>query len=1112
MDKRINWLHLTDLHYGQKNQNILLPKIKNDFFKDIEYIREEIGKIDIVFFSGDLTQSGTKEEFDQLTAFLKELWSLFKKLNCEPLLLAIPGNHDLSRPDPSKAAVKVLRNYQNDKELQESLWTNFEKKGEYYDVINQSFFNFTQWYKSLEIPKPSLIEGLVPGDLSAKLKINNINLNVVGLNTAFLELSGDDYLGKLAINPLQLLRLTENDPIKWAEKADISILMTHHDSTWYDEASKEFYLNDFNAPGAYYSHLCGHLHTANTYQHITLGSEPRRTQLCPSLFGLQKINNKTDRIHGYYAGSYIIEENIITELFYPRKSIQRYDGSLAIESDIGFALNKKGYIEIKTTIKEPNEELNEENSIPRNASGNTLDESVLDILKQDALTTHIKELEKIPKVTYSLKNEHSEIRLVEQSKFVDLIKNNRVAWLITDWGMDENGFIGSLSRLLEIGDSKTNFIINCEDIASDTELLSAFEIQFGMTLQKFCNVAFGLPTALLVFDHLNHNIYNNKTTYNRFLEIVNSIIDYCPHISIVLIARQVPELCPTGKFIKLLPLDVSQIKSYIENHSGETEELKVPENLHKIAEITSGLPKHIDRIIEGLKFTNLEELLEVEREAPSDIVIVEEVPKSLIQAISGLYNTTDKVKQRSLKLLKILTVLADGESFNNLKKFDGTEPIFLNHVTELERLSLLEVITTSRVLGKVGTDSFTIKVLRAPRQIRDYVNTLITENEKENIVRQACNMYFGSRWREGIIRDIYSNSFFTPTKFFNINNCHLIINHLIGTACKNSNSDAIERASLIAVNFCRSVKVANDYKNAINTAEEVYTWLKPTSHNNFKATIAKLYGSALRMIGQSEKSNALLNEALNIENGQLSNTEKNEIYSELALGYLSDNNYIEAIRCAREVEKNSKPKTGKYVQAKYVIARATLEGEALMKKLRSLESEARRIESVTLTNNISIYIAEKQSNSHEREQRLAKILSGKGDNYNKMRAIIKKTQDSLDSGDNKISETELLLLNQSYSYLYVQRIDSIFTDCHVALWDYCVFHGRLGDLLNLYKHSSLVWRIAGKNKIEKKYYILLSEQIESKKLILKNEIDIVNLDYYDRRQLEFNSKKILLNN
>ena len=209
MEKKITWLHFTDLHYGQKSQNILWPKIKKELFKDLEFIKEELGKIDIVFFSGDMTQSGRKEEFDELTALLKEMWSHFKKLGSEPYLVAIPGNHDLCRPDQSKAVVKVLKKYQDDKELQESFWAGISEKNENYGLIYECFKNFQEWYEEIDLPKPKLRFGVIPGDISTEILINGVKLKLVGLNTAFLELSNDDYFKKLIINPEQLIVLLQ---------------------------------------------------------------------------------------------------------------------------------------------------------------------------------------------------------------------------------------------------------------------------------------------------------------------------------------------------------------------------------------------------------------------------------------------------------------------------------------------------------------------------------------------------------------------------------------------------------------------------------------------------------------------------------------------------------------------------------------------------------------------------------------------------------------------------------------------------------------------------------------------------------------------------------------
>jgi predicted negative regulator of RcsB-dependent stress response len=1103
MEKRINWLHITDLHYGQHGQNILLPKIKQEFFKDIEYVKEQIGKIDIVFFTGDLTQSGKKEEFDQLSVFLNELWSLFKKLNCEPLLLAVPGNHDLERPDLTRAVVKVLNNYSNDDELRESLWTNLGEQSEYYEAIKMSFLNFSEWYKNVSIPKPKISDGLIPGDFATSISINGIKLNVVGLNTAFLELSNSDYKGKLAVHPQQFINLLGSDPLSWASCGDISILLTHHDASWYDKESLDYYNNDLNPPKTFYTHLCGHLHEPNTFTYNFAGSAPRKTQLAPSLFGLQKTKGNIDRLHGYYAGSYILEEtHVIRELFYPRKAIKRYVGEYGIEADNGFNLNKKGFIETTTAGSEIFTKLDSTEDFNQDETKKTDELQLADnkenILDMSANQVNQKELEKIPKAIFNKLKQHTAIRLVEQKTFVDLIMKEKVAWLITDWGLNEAGFIGSVSEQLEIDTSKGSFIINCEDIATREELLRAFENQFTVPLQRFCNLAEKLERPLLIFDHLNITLYQTPQAYHSFLSIIQSILDYCPKMFITLIARQQPSLLQINEYVKLTPLDAPQIKTYVQNHPSNTDELELPQNILKLEELTSGLPKHIDRIVENLKVATFEELFEAERESSLDTIATDQIPKSLIQAINGLIETSDRLKKRSFQLLKILTILANGEIYSNVHRFNANEPIYIDNPNELEGLSLLEVVTSNRIVSKVsGTQPQPIKILRIPRQIRDYVNTLITENEKDEILRLACDMYFGNRWREGSIKDIYGSSFLKTQKFYNVDNCHLLINKLMVNAIKNNDENGVERAAQVAINFCKLVYDAGDYKNAINTAEEVYTWLKPTQHNKAKAAIAKILGEALRMSGNREKALSLLTEALEIEDGNLANSEKNDIYVELGFSYITDSNFQKAIECAKAIEKTAS-KDVQSIQASYIMAQATLKEDKLLSRLKTLESQAKQAKSESLVNTISLRIAEINNDKKDSEKRFTQVLSSKNDDYNKMRALIKRSIEILKHGDGKISDEELLMLNYTYSYLYVQRLSSLFTNCHIALWLYCLNNSRVDDLLNLYKHSSLVWRISGQNDIEKDYFNKIEKVIDENKL----DHTSLNYGYFNRRKLE----------
>ncbi len=87
-------------------------------------------------FTGDLTQKGEKEEFDKFDDILSEVW---KEFDNNPLLLVVPGNHDLVRPPKLNAAAKLLKNW-DDPEMINEFCT--EKNSEYRDVLNIAFKNY----------------------------------------------------------------------------------------------------------------------------------------------------------------------------------------------------------------------------------------------------------------------------------------------------------------------------------------------------------------------------------------------------------------------------------------------------------------------------------------------------------------------------------------------------------------------------------------------------------------------------------------------------------------------------------------------------------------------------------------------------------------------------------------------------------------------------------------------------------------------------------------------------------------------------------------------------------------------------------------------------------
>src|ERR1035437_5656573 len=142
----ISFLHLSDLHIGDRLQKGLISQTKKLLFGDIDFILSKLKSLDIVFFTGDLVQKGTIDEYKLLEEFLIELWALFGKHEQTQYLICVPGNHDLERlNDPNNPTQKVMSNWINEDIKDDFFWN---KPNLYHDFIIDRFRNFEQWYKN----------------------------------------------------------------------------------------------------------------------------------------------------------------------------------------------------------------------------------------------------------------------------------------------------------------------------------------------------------------------------------------------------------------------------------------------------------------------------------------------------------------------------------------------------------------------------------------------------------------------------------------------------------------------------------------------------------------------------------------------------------------------------------------------------------------------------------------------------------------------------------------------------------------------------------------------------------------------------------------------------
>ncbi len=313
-----SWLHFTDLHLGMKDQEWLWPGVREILFEDLEKLHDKCGPWDLVLFTGDLTQRGSAEEFRNVDEILDELWEHFDKLGSAPKLLAVPGNHDLVRPDAKNPSVRVLQKWDSEQGIHAEFWSN--AKSPYRKVIDKAFENYTSWWESQPLKAGNINKGTLPGDFSVTIEKNGSKLGILGMNITFLQLTGDDYTEKLVLHPRQFHEPCNYDGPKWAKQHHACLFLTHQPPAWLHPDYRKHLNAEITARGRFAVHLCGHLHET-LYRDISEGgSDPRRIWQGHSLFGLEHFGNNEIRLHGYTAGKIELCGDNGNLVFWPRKT------------------------------------------------------------------------------------------------------------------------------------------------------------------------------------------------------------------------------------------------------------------------------------------------------------------------------------------------------------------------------------------------------------------------------------------------------------------------------------------------------------------------------------------------------------------------------------------------------------------------------------------------------------------------------------------------------------------------------------------------------------------------------------------------------------------------
>lgn len=226
---RVEFVHLSDFHI---DKNFDYRGYTSKILKSIVYDKSKTMSNKIILcITGDLTKSGSKNQFQVFDQFLEYLKQELSKKEKELIIYFVPGNHDIFIPDGDERKAKVeeaILKRQYDLLLQEDL-----------DNMN-AFFEFAKKY-NLFI-KNKLVDNQI-----LEIEEKKIQFNL--LNTAPFSLRTKDDKEKHYI-PVDLLMYD-------VDCVDFNITLMHHSNEWFVEEC-EYPLDDLLDASTFY--LFGHQH------------------------------------------------------------------------------------------------------------------------------------------------------------------------------------------------------------------------------------------------------------------------------------------------------------------------------------------------------------------------------------------------------------------------------------------------------------------------------------------------------------------------------------------------------------------------------------------------------------------------------------------------------------------------------------------------------------------------------------------------------------------------------------------------------------------------------------------------------------------------------------
>ncbi|MCR8714357.1 metallophosphoesterase [Stenotrophomonas indicatrix] len=1032
-------LHISDLHQGMGLQKVLMPAYRKALFDDFKELADISGSWGLVVFSGDLVQSGRREEYEALESFLQEVWGCFDKIGFNPILFSVPGNHDLSRPTSGSIGEKAFSHWWDGEDLSVHL---FEGTGGYKETISSVFSGYVEWQRNSRIPQAGFKPGLLPGDASSSLDLGGVSVGVVGLNSAWLQLSAQDAKERLHVDARQLLGVCA-DPDSWADSHDLTLLVTHHPLDWLHERSRMQWRSEIDTHTRFDFHLHGHMHDHMITALQQGGGEIRRTLQASSLFGLEKVGvRQIERRHGYSLLSYSKGDGSPEVSLYPRVGVVIANGQHKLVPDQAVGIGRDHCLRIPVRQRE----------------GATRAPGSLTKIISDSIDSNV-----ILGMRRSFPDAGAwgAVRKVERERAASILKSSRQLWLTADWGMGGDSFLSAIADDLAVG--SVYYHVECDVWADLESIAGSIADACGASLEEICVALSSVPSAILLLDDISMP-RSGRVASSQIKSVIDVVCDFCPDLVVVVRSRHsVPD--PAIGEVALKLLDEIDGAAYIRAWRNGRYESLDEHSLESIFRHSGGSAYRMDSLLEDFEMFGVADLasLNPDLEFASDREL-----KGVSPVIENeLIRIRDDAHFRRLfEMLSALAMFPKGETFESIRRFNGAKGFHAHDAKELRRLALLDVSEVATLAGQVD------KVLFVPIPVRDVLLGLMSTGEFSRNGARALEAYFGVEWPTKGMSSSRVRIDAATCPGWKIVNASAMVNRAVRSAIQEGQSRAIATCSRLTYLYACALEKGDHFRSNVAFLEETLPVLRAAASKSECDELACLLAKSLRMSGRHEESLAVLSE---VDTTGLTKASRQSFHYCIAECHSSLGNTDNArIHAKQAIEAD--PESGTALQSQALIVR--LDGGS-DRQVLSIEKKARKNKHGVLVRNILLDRAEKMEG--EEAQKVLREVQYDArvgrDSYNCIRASVRLARLQLDSvGD--VDDATFNILLEGYQGLHSDGSNLLFDRITNVLWDVFSVRGDLLNQISLFKHSSLRWRLRGGLGAESKYVGLLKSILE----------------------------------